>query len=244
MPNERLLSILDLLARDESEDHLKSLCATAVAVTKLSGAGITLSSPGLQFTAYCASDDVAQNLLDIEVTLGEGPGVEACHSDVALDETDLLSHGTSRWIAYAPAAVAIGARAVWGYPMRIGAIRIGALILYRNQPGPLGDLQESDSYLLASVVGRSILATRAGASRQDLADELGLSLAFDFSVHQAAGMVAVQGAMGLSDAFVTLRAHAFGSGLSMTSLAQSVVRRETYYNPGSRSWYGQETRDP
>jgi GAF domain-containing protein len=244
VPNKRLLAILELLAREERRDHPDSLCSTAAALTKLSGAGITLSSPGPQFTVYCASDDVARNLLDIEVTLGEGPGIEACRSDVALNETDLLSHGTSRWIAYSPAAVAIGARAVWGFPVRIGAIRIGALILYRDLPGPLSDIQESDAYLLASVVGRAILATRAGASQQELADELGLALSFDSSVHQAAGMVAVQGGLGLSDAFVALRAHAFSSGVSMAALAESVVRRDTHYNPGTRAWQGQETSDP
>lgn len=242
MPTKRLLAILELLARDDHEErHPDALCSTAAEFMQLSGAGIMLLSDGPQFTAYCASDEVARNLLDIEVTLGEGPAVGACLTDVALDETDLLSHENPRWTAFAPAAVECGAGAVWGYPVRIGAARIGALMFYRDRPGPLSDLQETDAYLLASVVGRSVLSTRAGTSRHEFADELALALSFDFSVHQATGMVAVQGGIGLSDALVALRAHAFGSGLSMTALAQRIVRREAFYDRGTRAWLERAT---
>jgi hypothetical protein len=234
VPTKRLLAVLTLLARDEFDNN--SLCSVAAEFSELSGAGIVLLSAGPQYTSYCASDELARNLVDIEVTLLEGPGVDACTSNVAVDSGDLLSHGNGRWLAYAPAAMEIGARAVFGFPVGIGAIRIGALILYRDRPGPLSDLQESDGYLLASVVGRSILATRAGAPSNELASELGLALSLDFSVHQAAGMVAVQGGFDLATALVALRAHAFGSGVSMTTLAGRVVRRETAYDPESGDW--------
>lgn len=241
MPTERLLAILSLLAREDHEERTDTLCSAAAEFMKLTGAGITLLSDGPQFTTYCASDDVARSLLETEVTLGEGPAVGACLDDVALEETDLLSSEHARWTAYAPAAVEVGAGAVWGYPVRIGALRIGALMFYRDRPGPLSDLQESDAYLVASVVGRAVLASRAGTSRHELADELGLALSFDFSVHQAAGMVAVQGGTGLSDAMVALRAHAFGSGVSMTALAQRIIRRESFYDLGTRSWLERAT---
>jgi hypothetical protein len=239
--SDRLLAILELLARDGGEDYPHALCSVATEITGLSGAGITLLSVGPHYTAFGASDLGARQLLDLEVTLGEGPGVDACRSIVAREVEDLFSVRSGDWVTYAPAALAIGARAVFGFPIGIGAIRIGALVMYRTQPGPLSELQESDAYLMASVVARSILATRAGATRTDLSTELALSLSFDFSVHQAAGMVAVQGEMDLSDAYVALRGHAFGSGVSMTSLARSVVRRETFYDPTTGGWYERNT---
>jgi hypothetical protein len=236
MAAERLLAILELLARADGANHPKSLCTTAAEITGLTGAGITLLSEGPNYTAYCASDAPAHRLLDIEVTLGEGPGVEACRANVALEHDDLREDTPERWVAYAPAALALGARAVFGFPVGIGAVRIGALILYRDAPGPLDDSQESDAYLMASVVGRAVLASRAGASRTELTTELALALTYDFSVHQAAGMVAVQGKMSLGDAMVALRAHAFGTGTSMTEMAESVVRRETAFEPTTGTW--------
>lgn len=240
MASERLLVILDMLAAVAGDaDHPAALCSIAADVTELDGAGITLLSTGPQYTPYCASDHVARLLMDTEIQLGVGPGVDACRTNEACDEEDLLAPANGHWMAYAPAAVALGARAVFGFPVGIGAVRIGALILYRELPGPLDDYQESDAYLMASVVGRAVLATWAGASRSELTSELALALSFDFSVHQAAGMVAVQGDMSLSDAMVALRAHAFGTGASMTALAESVVRRETTYEPTTRTWTGQ-----
>jgi len=244
MPTERLLNILEMLSREHSDHHSDTLCAVAAELTELSGAGIFLLSGGPQYTKFCSSDDVADKLLDLEITLGEGPGNEACNSGVALHEDDLLFGKYDRWLAYAPAAVAIGARSIFAFPIGIGAIRIGALILYRDRPGPLTERQESDAYLVASVIGRAILETRAGATELDLRGELGLAHSLDFSVHQAAGMVAVQGSLSLDDALVALRSHAFGSGVSMTTMAQSVVRRETTYDPESRRWRGKEARNP
>ena len=236
MPNRRLLAILELLAEDRGEDYPRSLCSVAAAFTELNGAGVALVSDGPHYTSYCASDPTTRRLLDAEVTLGEGPSIDACSSEDATEASDLDTSPNDRWIAYRPAALALGARAVFGFPVRIGAIRIGALTFYRNAPGPLSELQESDAYLLASVVGRSILATRAGATADELTNELGMTLSLDFSVHQAAGMLAVQGAMGLSDAFVALRAHSFGSGEDLTNLAQRIVRRETAYDRETSSW--------
>jgi hypothetical protein len=230
-----LLVILELLARND-DDHPAALCSIAAEVTGLDGAGITLLSTGPHYTAYCASDEVVRQLLDTEVQLGVGPGIDACRTNVARDEQDLLSRESADWSVYAPAAVALGARAVFAFPVGIGAVRLGALILYRRQPGPLADSQESDAYLMASVIGRAVLATKAGASRADLTSELALALSFDFSVHQAAGMIAVQGQMSLDDALVALRAHAFGTGASMTTLAESVVRRATTFEPTTGTW--------
>jgi hypothetical protein len=237
VPSDRLLVILEMLTRTTGDaDSPTALSSIAADVIELDGAGITLLSNGTHDTPYCASNEVARLLLDTEIQLGVGPGVEACRTNVACDEEDLLAPGNGHWMAYAPAAVALGARAVFGFPVGIGAVRIGALMLYRERPGPLDDLQESDAYLMASVVGRAVLATWAGAPRTELTSELALALSFDFSVHQAAGMVAVQGKMSLSDALVALRAHAFGTGASMTALADSVVRRATSFEPATRTW--------
>ncbi len=228
--------MLELLAPDSGDNQNSlTLCGAAAAFTELTGAGIVLSSPGPQYTQFCVSDETALNLLQTEFALGEGPGLDACRSNIASEVPD-LRQDNGRWVTYTPAAIAHGVRAVFGFPVTIGAIRIGALVLYRDQPGPLSELQESDAYVAASVAGRAILNWRAGASSETLSDELGLTLSFDFSVHQAAGMVSVQANLDLSDAMVLLRAHAIGSGVAMTALAKSVVGREIGYDLASATW--------
>lgn len=59
---------------------------------------------------------------------------------------------------------------------------------------------------------------------------------FDFSLHQAAGMVAVQGSMSTQDALIVLRARAFANDSLIADVAASVITRRVCYDPMDRSW--------
>jgi hypothetical protein len=173
--------------------------------------------------------------MDLEITVGEGPAVDASRGDV-IEDTDLLAASDSNWTTYRPEAVALGARAVFGYPVRVGAIRFGALSLFRNSPGPLDEGQAADAYLMASVISRAILAEQAGGSPGGLVGELNGVSMLDFRVHQAAGMLAIQGSMSVRDALVFLRAHAFAIGSQLSELAERVVSGTTRLAAESREW--------
>ncbi|MGA2969586.1 MAG: ANTAR domain-containing protein [Acidimicrobiales bacterium] len=237
MPSDRLMAIFTLLSdRKDTDLRANSLCAVAAEFTNLSGAGIALVSTGRQYTSLCTSNAVARKLMDLEFTVGEGPCVDACLSEFAVDEVDLITTNDRRWMAYAPSATDAGAHAVFGFPVRIGAIRLGALSLYRDRPGPLSPSQSSDAYLMASVIGRAVLAMQAGAPHESLSSELEREATFDFTVHQAAGMVAVQGSMTVGDALVALRAHAFATNTALSELAVRVVIRQTSFDPNFGAW--------
>ena len=234
---DRLIAILTLLdKRKRSGREEGRLCAVAAEVTEQSGAGIALLSEGGELTSLCASNKVAQRLMDLEITVGEGPCVDASRSFGAIEEVELLSSASSRWLAYSSSAGSAGARAVFGFPLCIGAICLGALSLYRDRPGPLTDAQASDAYLMASVVARAVLAMQAGAPRDMIADELVREATFDFAVHQAAGMVSVQGTMSVGDALVALRAHAFTTDCTSSALALRIVARDICLDPETREW--------
>ncbi|MHB8378882.1 MAG: hypothetical protein ACYDB2_03050 [Acidimicrobiales bacterium] len=244
MAASRLVEIFAIMARHERGSPLGvSLCTVAAEVTELSGAGITLTSAVEEKTKWCSSNSVAQELMDLEIMLGEGPGDEAIRSGVANEEMNLLSPASSRWMLYAPEAAATGARAVFGYPVRIGSIRFGALSLFRDEPGPLTDDQSSDAYLMASVIGRAILATQAGAPGVGLAGELEVQSSFDFAVHQAAGMLAVQASLSVRDALVALRAHAFATKTAPSVLAERVVQRQIRINSQDGEWQDERERE-
>jgi hypothetical protein len=239
---DRLLIVLMLLAkRERSHPHDGSLCAVAAEFTDLSGAGIALVSPERQYTSMCTSDAVAKELMDLEITVGEGPCVEACLADVVIDEADLDQPNQRGWFAYGPSATAAGARAVFGFPVRIGGIRLGALSLYRDQPGELSTQQLADAYLMASVIGRAVLSMQAGAPGNALSAELETEATFDFSVHQAVGMVAVQGSTTVATAMVALRAHAFTMNISLSELSLRVVTRQIVFDPDSTLWRDEPT---
>jgi len=236
MTAHRLLDIFTLMERFERESSDGfALCAMAAEFMELDGAGIALLTDGEDLTSLCTSNRSAGDLMDLEITLGEGPTVDASRGD-ANEDINLLVATDSVWSTYRPEAVALGARAVFGYPVRLGAIRFGALSLFRNSPGPLQSGQSSDAYLLASVIGRAILAIQAGGSSTGLVGELNGASMLDFRVHQAAGMLAVQASMSVKNALVFLRAHAFGIGCQLSDLAERVVSRTTRFAPETQEW--------
>ena len=66
---------------------------------------------------------------------------------------DLLD-ATSRWRAFAPAAADLKVRAVFAFPLRIGAISAGVLLAHRIAPGPLEIGQLAD--VAADAVDRRL----------------------------------------------------------------------------------------
>jgi hypothetical protein len=232
-----LIDIYEELARhDQPGSDSPSLCVVAAEFVGVSGAGIAIVPTGGGMTGFCTSNSIAKELMDLEVSLGEGPSVDACSSEGVIAEPDLLAPPSHGWVSYAPLARAAGARSVFSVPVRIGAIRLGALSLFDRSAGSLSEAQSSDAHLMASVVGRAVLALQAGAQPDSIADELVRRGSFDFTVHQAAGMVAVQGAMPVGEALARLRAHAFAIAVTAPTLAGRVIYREVLFDPLEREW--------
>jgi hypothetical protein len=201
------------------------LCEGCARVSAMSGAGIMLMSGEMPVGSVCSSNEVSTLIEDLQYTLGEGPCVDAYHEDRPVLEPDLVNPVTPRWFAFTPPAVAAGARAVFGFPLQTGAVRLGALNLYRDRIGPLTDEQHADALVLAGVVTRAVLAMQAQASPGRLAIELETGSDLKLVVHQAAGMIAAQLGVGVGEALVRLRAYTFTHNRPISDVAEAVVSR-------------------
>jgi hypothetical protein len=225
MAQDRLHRILAELSGGKgpwSAARLSAVCAPAVGVT---GAGIMLMSGDVPRGSLSATDEVSQLIEDLQYTLGEGPCVDAYEQDRVVIEPDLADPATQRWIAFTPPVLQAGVRALFGFPLRIGTVRLGALNLYRDRPGPLSDEQHAVGLALASVVARWVLEAEAGAPSDVVPSELETSANFHFVVHNAAGMISVQQGISVTDALIRLRAYAFSIDRLLTDVAQDVVDR-------------------
>jgi hypothetical protein len=230
---ERLARILAQLSSGLTvEPGPARLCEVCADVARMTGAGIMLMTGDVQQGSVCSSNDVSALIEELQFTLGEGPCVDAHRGDRPVLEPDLADPATTRWLAFSPPAVAAGARAVFGFPLQVGAVRLGALNLYRDHPGPLSDDQYADSLVLAGVAARAVLAMQAHASPGALAAELEDGANFRFVVHQASGMVAVQLGVSVGEALVRLRAYAFGNDRLLAEVAEAVVARKLRLDDG------------
>jgi hypothetical protein len=241
VPGERLIRILALLSAGSGPGQgTGRLCAVGAEVTDANGAGIMLMSGDLPRGSLCTTDRVSELIEQLQYDLGEGPCVDAFRTDQPVLEVNLRDPSTPRWPAFTGPAVDAGARAVFGFPLRVGAVRLGALNLYRDRTGPLTDEQHSDALVVADVAARSVLSLQANAPPGELAAELESGSNFQYVVHQASGMVAAQLRISVSQALIRLRAYAFGNDRDLTEVARDVVARTLRFDPGS----GEEDDQP
>jgi hypothetical protein len=175
--------------------------------------------------SLCTTDATSARIEELQYTLGEGPCVDAHRNDRPTLEPDLVNPAQPRWIAFSSPAIAAGARAVFGFPLRVGAVRLGALNLYRSTPGELSDDQHADALVMADVAAQAVLVLQSHASPGELAAALQVGANFQYVVHQASGMVAVQLNISLGQALILLRAYAFGNERSLSDIANDVVQR-------------------
>lgn len=228
---DRVMRILaQLSAGGAAAPDSARLCDVCASVASMSGASIMLSIGGETQGSVCTSNEVSALIEELQYTLGEGPCVDACNSDQPVLEPDLAAPDVPRWFAFTPPAVEAGVRAIFGFPLQVGAVRLGALNLYSDRPGSLTDEQYADALALAAVCAEALLAMQAEASPGALAGELVKGAGFRFVVHQAAGMVSAQLGITVGEALVRLRAYAFGSERLVTEVAEAVVSRQLRFD--------------
>ena len=191
----------------------------------MSGAGVMLLADNRPQASICSTNEVSALIEELQYTLGEGPCIDAHRLGTVIAEPDLAAAKSSRWTAFSPPAIAAGACAVFGFPIRVGAARLGALNLYRDRPGPLDDEQHAHALVMADVAARAVLAAQAEAPPDQLGIDLQGGTDQWLVVHQAAGMVSIQLDITVEDAFMRLRAHAFSTDQLVTEVARDVVER-------------------
>jgi hypothetical protein len=234
---------LDVLARildGRGELETQRLCDVCAEVTGATGAGIMLMSGDIQRGSVCTTDAVSALIEQLQFELGEGPCLDAYHHGRPVLEPDLTDPVTPRWPAFAGPAIDAGVRAVFGFPLQVGAVRLGALNLYGDGPGSLTVDQHADALLLADLSAQALVLLQAGAPAGTVATELEAHADFQFVVHQASGMVAAQLEVSVGQALIRLRAHAFGNGRTLTAVAGDVVHRRLRFDAQS----GEQDRTP
>lgn len=232
MPGQRRVRILALLSDGGPEGlATKRLCEVCAESTATTGAGLMLMSGDVPQGSICTTDSTSALIERLQYDLGEGPCIDAYHRGGPVLEPDLEAPEGPRWVGFSGPALAAGVRAVFGFPMRVGAVRLGAMNLYNDAPGSLSDDQHADALVMADVAAESVLLLQAGAEPGTLATELAADADFRYIVHQAAGMVAGQLEVSVAHALIRLRAHAFGNGEGLSAIAAQVVARTLRFAP-------------
>jgi GAF domain-containing protein len=221
--DSRLARILGMLAAAGPSASTTGLCSLAATAVGVAGAGAMVE--GGYRAPLCSSGAAAARILDACLTLGEGPGFDAHRSGAPVAEPDLAVPRRTRWPSFGAQALGAGVAAVFAFPLRIGAVRLGALTLHGDRPGPLSDDQHADALVMAWVMVTAVLARQADAPPGALARELAALSDARAEVHQACGMLSSQLEIGIAEAAVRLRAHAYAEDRPLVEVARDVVAR-------------------
>jgi hypothetical protein len=215
---------------DPDQDPVRSLCLTCSDVLGVAGAGLMLGSRGRALDYVGVSDHVSEALEQVEFTLGEGPCVAAFRSKEPMFDPDLAADDDTPWTEFRRAALAVGVRAAFGFPLLVDQVCIGALNLYHDQSGALTDEQVGDALVVAQFAGRTLLEWQADAPPGMVAWQLEKVPEHRMEVHQATGRISVQAGISLADALVFLRAYAFAEDRPLADIAADVAAERVRFD--------------
>jgi GAF domain-containing protein len=174
--------------------------------------------------AIAVSDQAHGAVDDLQFSLGEGPCIAADRSAGPVLEPD-LDLAVNQWPAFVPAALGHGVRAAFAFPLRMGAVHVGVLSLYRDTPGDLDGTDLRDAISLTYIVTHVLLELEADLVSGMLPDRLAEVVDHRARVHQATGMIAAQLEVDVAIALIRLRAFAWSRDRSIDDVAADVVAR-------------------
>ncbi|HTJ72488.1 MAG TPA: ANTAR domain-containing protein [Actinospica sp.] len=222
----RVLQLLD--GGPQRRGAVESAAVQAAEALGVDGlcAGLGTGSTGMVLSWGC--ETVSARLEELQFTLGEGPGPDAAAGApvLAADLTAMRAH----WPAFASEAAALGVRAVFAWPLRIGAISVGTLIAHRATAGPLAEEALADAYALAEAVTLVMLHQQYPTAGLPPQHDQASPATYRAEVHQAVGMISVQLGVGLAEALARLRAYAYSAERPINEVAALVVARSLRFN--------------
>jgi hypothetical protein len=222
------------------------ICRACLAVLPVTRAAVTVMAGADRQEPIWASDEIASHLDEMQFRLGEGPCVEAFTEGRPVLVPDLAELRGHRWPVFAAAARRTAVQALFVLPLQVGAIVIGVLDLYRDEPGMLAPDELAAALRTADALLWALLGLRDGPAADDSSPGnsgngevdphgwLSGSPLNHTAVYQATGMIMVQLALSPEAALSRLRASAFVQDRPIDEVARDVV--------GRRLWFEKEER--
>jgi GAF domain-containing protein len=181
-----------------------------------SAAGILLADPNGHLGVWGSSSGRMRRTELFELQVAEGPCLECYRTGKAIVEPDLA--GSRRWRQFEPVALAAGFASVHAVPIRTGEHVIGALNLFRAQPGRLGAADMLAAQALAQATALAILRHPDGDEHP------GTRFALDNQViEQAKGVLAGRAGVRVDEAFSRILRYSHHHKIPLVDVCHEVV---------------------
>lgn len=217
-----LVELADTLVSDyDLSGFLDLLVERSVSVVGAGAGGVLLGEGPDSLRPVAASNEKARLLELFELQSFEGPCIDSYRLNQQVVEDDLLR--TSRWPSFTPLALAGGYQSALAIPMRLRGEVIGALNLFRVQPGPVERAGLDAAQAFADMATIGILQQRAASDARQLAAQLQGALTSRIVLEQAKGILAERAQLDVDGAYEVLRWYARNHNLRLGDVAAGVV---------------------
>jgi hypothetical protein len=235
--DDQVAQILQLIGQQPPSDGdgvvgaLHRLCGAAAQALSALGVGMSVMAEERVLGVAAASDPASERREDLQFVLGEGPCIDAFAAGRPVLVPALADAAINRWPVYVPAIVEGGVRAVFAFPLQIGAARLGVLDIFRAQLGSLSNQEVKQALTFADVAVRTLLDGQENAASGTPAAGLDEAIGNRAELFQAQGMIMVQLGVTLTEALARIRAHAYAEDRNLYEVAGDIVARKLRFYP-------------
>jgi GAF domain-containing protein len=203
-------------------EFLHVLTDRSVRLLDVSAAGLLLADPRGELRVVAASSEAVRLLELFQIQNDQGPCLDCFRSAQPVTVAD-LSATAERWPRFAPAALQAGFAAVQALPMRLRDQVIGALNLFRADPGAFSAADIRVGQALADVATISLLQERSMRRSDALNEQLQTALNSRVIIEQAKGKLAERLGLDMDQSFNLLRDFARARNLRLSDLSQAFI---------------------
>lgn len=220
---QTLVELADTLVDDfDVVDLMSLLVERSVELLDASAAGLVLTDNSGTLRLMASTSETMELVELFQVQNDQGPCFDSYRSGEAVIVED-LTEAAERWPRFAPYAIESGFYAAHALPMRLRRQVIGALNLFRTEPGALDEADVSAGQALADLATIAILQARDVHDTGVVVDQLQHALHSRIVIEQAKGVLAERAGIGMDVAFARLRAHARSRQLKLAHVAEDVI---------------------
>ena len=221
--SDTFVELTDTMVADfDVIDFLHMLTDRSVQLLRASAAGLLLADPRGELRVVAASSEAARLLELFQIQNDQGPCLDCFRAGQPVNAED-LANAASRWPRFAPAARLAGFAAVQALPMRLREQVIGALNLFRADPGPFPPADIRVGQAMADVATISLLHERSMRRSDTLNEQLQTALNSRVIIEQAKGKLAERLGLDMDQAFSFLRDHARSRNRRLSDLAHAFI---------------------
>jgi ANTAR domain len=196
----------------------------------IDAAAISLVFAGVASGTLGSSGAAARAYDELQFTFGEGPCLDSVALRAPVLVADLANANDVRWPVYRPAMLDYKIRGIFAIPVVLAGEYVGALDLFRAQPGELPGDYLAGAVVAAELAGLPLLDLldsdlQAAVTDPDSSAWAELNALSRTEVSQATGMLVAQLGVEPAEALVRLRAHAYTTNRSATDVARDILDR-------------------